>query len=187
MEEEVELLMEITNEKMEKAIGYLHEELLKLRAGKANPHMLDSVMVDYYGVSTPLNQVSNVNTFDARTIVVQPWEKNMIGPIEKAILHANLGFNPANNGELIRINVPALTEERRKILVKKVKQEGENAKVSIRNARREANEEIKKLQKGGLPEDLAKTTEIEIQKLTDNFSAKVEEYLLKKEKEIMTV
>jgi len=187
MEEEVDFLMDVTREKMENAITYLRDELLKLRAGKANPHMLDGVVVDYYGAMTPLNQVSNVNSSDARTILIQPWEKSMIEPIEKAILHANLGFNPVNNGEVIRINVPALTEERRKILVKQVKQEGENAKVSIRNARREANEEIKKLHKDGLPEDLAKTTETEIQKLTDNYSHKVDELLEKKEQDIMTV
>ncbi len=187
MEEEVDFLMDVTREKMENAITYLRDELLKLRAGKANPHMLDGVVVDYYGAMTPLNQVSNVNSSDARTILIQPWEKSMIEPIEKAILHANLGFNPVNNGEVIRINVPALTEERRKILVKQVKHEGENAKVSIRNARREANEEIKKLHKDGLPEDLAKTTETEIQKLTDNYSHKVDELLEKKEQDIMTV
>jgi ribosome recycling factor len=187
MEEEVELLMDITKEKMDKALSYLKDELLKLRAGKANPHMLDGVMVDYYGANTPLNQVSNVNTSDARTILIQPWEKTMIEPIEKAILHANLGFNPVNNGEVIRINVPALTEERRKVLVKQVKNEGENAKVSIRNARREANDEIKKMQKESLPEDVAKTTEAEIQKLTDSFSSKIDELLEKKEQDIMTV
>lgn len=187
MEEEVDFLLDVTKEKMENAINYLRDELMKLRAGKANPHMLDGVVVDYYGALTPLNQVSNVNTSDARTILIQPWEKSMIEPIEKAILHANLGFNPANNGEVIRINVPALTEERRKILVKQVKHEGENAKVSIRTARREANEEIKKLQKDGLPEDVAKTTETEIQKLTDSYSVKVDELLEKKEQDIMTV
>lgn len=187
MEEEVDLLIDITEEKMEKAIIHLKDELMKLRAGKANPHMLDGVMVDYYGTNTPLHQVSNVNTSDARTILIQPWEKNMIEPIEKAILRANLGFNPVNNGEVVRINVPALTEERRIILVKQVKQEGENAKVSIRNARREANEEIKKIQKDGLPEDAAKTAEVTIQKLTDSFSSKVDELLEKKEQDIMTV
>ena len=187
MEEEVDFLMDITKEKMDKAIHYLKDELIKLRAGKANPHMLDGVMVEYYGAKTPLSQVSNVNSSDARTILIQPWEKTMIEPIEKAILHANLGFNPVNNGEVIRINVPALTEERRKILVKQVKHEGENAKVSIRNARREANEEIKKMQKDGLPEDVAKTTEAGIQKLTDSYSTEIDELLEKKEQDIMTV
>jgi ribosome recycling factor len=187
MEEEVEFLKEVSEEKMEKALNHLRDELVKLRAGKANPHMLDGVMVDYYGTLTPLNQVSNVNTSDARTILVQPWEKPMIEPIEKAILHANLGFNPMNNGEVIRINVPALTEERRILLVKQVKQEGENAKVSIRNARREANEELKKMQKDGLSEDVVKKTETDIQKLTDSYSLKVDELLEKKEQDIMTV
>lgn len=187
MEEEVEFLKEVSEEKMVKALNHLRDELVKLRAGKANPHMLDGVMVDYYGALTPLNQVSNVNTSDARTILVQPWEKPMIEPIEKAILHANLGFNPMNNGEVIRINVPALTEERRILLVKQVKQEGENAKVSIRNTRREANEELKKMQKDGLSEDDVKKTETEIQKLTDSYSSRVDELLEKKEQDIMTV
>jgi ribosome recycling factor len=144
-------------------------------------------MVDYYGTMTPLQQVSNVGTLDARTITVQPWEKAMIAPIEKAILSANLGFNPQNNGEVIRIAVPPLTEERRKQLVKQVKNEGENARVSIRNARRDANEEIKKMQKDGLPEDMAKDAESEVQKITDSFNKKVEELLAKKEEEILTV
>jgi ribosome recycling factor len=149
--------------------------------------MLSGIMVDYYGTMTPLQQVSNVGTLDARTITVQPWEKAMIAPIEKAILSANLGFNPQNNGEVIRIAVPPLTEERRKQLVKQVKNEGENARVSIRNARRDANEEIKKMQKDGLPEDMAKDAESEVQKITDSFNKKVEELLAKKEEEILTV
>lgn len=172
---------------MVKAIAHLEDELKVIRAGKANPAMLSGIMVDYYGTLTPLQQVSNVGTLDARTITVQPWEKAMIGPIEKAILTANLGFNPQNNGEVIRIAVPPLTEERRKQLVKQVKTEGENARVSIRNARRDANEEIKKLQKNGLAEDLAKDAEAEIQKITDSYNKKVEELLVKKEEEILTV
>lgn len=187
MEEEVQLVLDIAEEKMENAINYLRDELSKLRAGKASPHLLDGIYVDYYGASTPLNQVSNINTPDPRNIIVQPWEKAMLEPIEKAILHANLGFNPVNNGEILRIMVPALTEERRKMLVKQVKGEGENARVSIRNARRDANEEIKKMQKEGLPEDAAKRAEQDIQKLTDSYSQKVDEMLQKKEEDIMTI
>lgn len=187
MEEDVQLIMDIAEEKMGKALSYLGDELAKLRAGKASPHMLDGVHVDYYGANTPLNQVSNINTPDARSITVQPWEKKMIEPIEKAIMHANLGFNPVNNGEILRIVVPALTEERRKVLVRQVKGEGENARVSIRNARRDANDEIRKLQKDGLPEDVAKKAEQDIQKMTDAYSEKIEELLRKKEEDIMTI
>lgn len=187
MEEDVQLVLDIAEEKMEKALIYLTDELSKLRAGKASPHMLDGIVVDYYGANTPLTQVSNINTPDPRSITVQPWEKNMLQPIEKAILHANLGFNPVNNGEILRIVVPALTEERRKNLVKQVKGEGENARVSLRNARREANEELRKMQKDGLPEDVVKRAEQEVQKLTDNFSKKVDELLSKKEDDIMTI
>ncbi len=187
MEEDVQLILDIAEEKMEKALVYLQDELSKLRAGKASLHMLDGINVDYYGTSTPLNQVSNINTPDPRSIVVQPWEKNMLATIEKAILQANLGFNPVNNGEMLRIVVPALTEERRKILVKQVKGEGENARVSIRNARRDANDELRKMQKDGLPEDVAKRSEQEVQKLTDKYSEKIEELLKKKEDDIMTI
>ena len=187
MKEDADLCVEVAKERMSKAIEHLENELRVIRAGKANPAMLSSIMVDYYGTLTPLQQVSSVGTTDARTISIQPWEKTMIAPIEKAIMAANLGFNPQNNGETIRIAVPPLTEERRKALVKQVKVEGENARVSIRNARRDANEELKKLQKNGLEEDLAKDSEIEVQKLTDNFSKKVEELLAKKEQEILTV
>lgn len=187
MNEEVAFYIEETKERMDKAITHLENELRVIRAGKANPAMLSGVMVDYYGAMTPLQQVSNVGTLDARTITIQPWEKNMIAPIEKAIMAANLGFNPQNNGEVIRIAVPALTEERRKQLVKQVKNEGENARVSIRNARRDANEEFKKLQKNGLAEDLAKDAEAEVQKLTDSYNKKVDDHLSKKEQEILTV
>jgi ribosome recycling factor len=187
MNEEIEFYIEETKERMEKAITHLDNELRVIRAGKANPAVLSGLMVDYYGTMTPLQQVSNVGTLDARTINIQPWEKTMIGPIEKAILAANLGFNPQNNGETIRIAVPPLTEERRKQLVKQVKNEGENARVSIRNARRDANEEFKKLQKNGLGEDVAKDAESDVQKLTDSYNKKVEEILEIKEKEILTV
>jgi ribosome recycling factor len=187
MHEDVEFCLEEAKERMDKAITHLENELRVIRAGKANPAMLSGIMVDYYGSTTPLQQVSNVGTLDARTISIQPWEKNMINPIEKAILAANLGFNPQNNGEVIRIAVPPLTEERRRNLVKQVKNEGENARVSIRNARRDANEQLKKLQKDGLEEDLAKDAESDVQKLTDNYNKKVEELLEKKEVEILTV
>lgn len=187
MNEEVELLLDVTEEKMQSAITHLEKALLKIRAGKANPTMLNGVFVDYYGTNTPLNQVANVGTSDARTIVIQPWEKNMIEPIEKAIMAANLGFNPDNNGEIIRINIPMLTEERRATLVKKVKAEGEEAKISLRSSRRDANEELKKMQKEGLSEDMEKTAEDKVQKLTDKFYEKVDSLISVKEKDIMTI
>ncbi|WP_462319393.1 ribosome recycling factor [Marinilabilia sp.] len=187
MEDEVQILIESSEEKMQKAIEHLDRELGKIRAGKANPKMLDGIMVEYYGSMTPLQQVASVNTPDPRTIAIQPWEKGMIGSIEKAIMNANLGLNPDNNGELVRINVPPLTEERRQSLVKQVKKEGEDARVSIRNARRDANDELKKLKKDGLPEDLEKDAEGQVQKLTDKYVKNVEDMLAKKEKDIMTV
>jgi ribosome recycling factor len=174
-------------DQMQKAIAHLEAELVKVRAGKANPSMLDSIYVDYYGNPTPLNQVANVNSLDARTLVIQPWEKAMIKPIEKAIIDANLGFAPQNDGQIVRINIPPQSEERRRDLVKKAKSEGENTKVSIRNLRRDGNEAVKKIQKAGLPEDLAKDAEARIQKMTDDFIAKVDKHLEAKEKEIMTV
>ena len=174
-------------QKMDKATAHLENELLTIRAGKASPHVLDNVMVDYYGSMTPLTGVASVLAPDARTITITPWEKKMIDPIERAILVANLNLTPQNNGEVIRIVVPPLTEERRKDLVKMVKHEGENARVSIRNARRDANEAIKKAQKDGVAEDVAKDTEAEIQKITDSFGKRVEDILDKKEKEILTV
>ncbi len=187
MNEEVQFYIDDAKESMEKAIHHLQVELSKLRAGKASPAMVDSVKVDYYGSPTPLSQVANVSTSDARTISIQPWEKNLIGAIEKAIINSNLGLNPSNDGMVIRINIPPLTEERRRDLVKKTKGEGESGKVSIRNIRRDANEAIKKLQKDGLPEDVAKDGEAKIQQLTDKFIARVDEVLAVKEKEIMTV
>lgn len=187
MNENTRKLVSLTREKMEKALLHLETELSRIRAGKANPHILDGIHVDYYGTPAPLNQISNIGTPDPKTITIQPWDKNMIGPIEKAILASNLGITPLNNGEIIRINIPALTEERRKELVKQVKQEGEIAKVSIRNARREGNEELKRMQKEGLPEDEAKVGEIEIQKITDDLSNKIDKVIEGKDKEIMTV
>lgn len=173
--------------KMCDAVTFLEEELKTYRAGKANPAVFNGVMVNYYGSMMPVPQVASITVPDAKTMFIQPWEKKMIPVIEKAIMDANIGFTPQNNGEVIRINVPALTEERRKELVKKAKNEGENAKISIRNARRDGIEALKKLQKEGLPEDVEKDSEAEIQKDTDNFSKKVEAILAAKEKEIMTV
>jgi len=187
MTEEVQLYLDDANEKMAAAITHLEKELLKIRAGKANPSMLNGVLVDYYGTMTALNQVANVSVPDPRTIAVQPWEKTMIGPIERAIMSANLGFNPDNNGEIIRINIPALTEERRKDLVKQSKSECENAKISIRNTRRDTIVELKKLIKEGLSEDMEKDAENEIQNMTNKFGKDIEEMLASKEKDIMTI
>ncbi|QJD95328.1 ribosome recycling factor [Mucilaginibacter robiniae] len=172
---------------MEKAIVHADNELSKIRAGKASPGMLDSIYVDYYGNPTPLNQVGNVNTPDARTIVVQPWEKSLLGPIEKAIKEANLGFNPQNDGSIIRINVPPLTEERRRDLVKKLKAEAENGKIAIRNIRKDTNEKIKKLKSDGVSEDEIKAGEADVQKLVDTYIVKVDQLSEAKEKDIMTV
>lgn len=184
---DVKPILDHMQDHMQKAITHLEAELVKIRAGKATPAMLDGVMVEYYGAMTPLNQVANVNTPEARTIIIQPWEKNLIKNIEKGIIDANLGLNPANDGQMIRITVPPLSEERRRDLVKRAKAEGENAKVSIRNLRRDANENIKKAQKAGLPEDAAKDAEARTQKTTDDFITKVDKHLEAKEKEIMTV
>ena len=174
-------------DKMSKAVNHLDEELKTYRAGKANPMMFNSVMVDYYGSPTPVPQVASVTTPDAKTIMLQPWEKKMIPVIEKAIIDANLGVTPQNNGEAIRCSIPPLTEERRKELIKKAKGAGENAKVSVRNARRDAIELLKKANKDGMPEDLQKEYEQLVQKETDAFTKKVDEIVSAKEKEIMTV
>jgi len=184
---DIKSIIDHMQDHMQKAITHLESELVKIRAGKASPNMLDGVMVDYYGAMTPLSQVANVNTPEARTIVIQPWEKSLIKAIEKAIIDSNLGMTPANDGIMIRINVPPLSEERRRDLVKRAKAEGEHAKVGIRNLRREANDNIKKAQKSGLPEDLAKDGEAKTQKITDDFISKVDKHLEAKEKEIMTV
>lgn len=187
MNEELQLIIATTEESMQDSVSHLENELSKIRGGRASASMLDGIMVDYYGVNTPLNQVANVNTPEARTIAVQPWEKSMIDPIMRAIQAANLGFNPTNNGTMIICAIPPMTEERRKQLVKKCKEEGENAKVSIRTARKDANEEIKLLVKKGLPEDEGKDGEAKVQAVTDNYSAKVDKHIEAKEKEIMTV
>jgi len=187
MNEEIEIIIEETTDRMKSSLSHLEAELSKLRAGKATPALLDGITVDYYGVNTPLNQVSNINTPDAKSIVVQPWEKTMLGTVEKAILAANIGLTPMNNGEIIRINVPPLTEERRIQLVKMVKTEGENCKISIRNSRKWANDELKKLLKEGLSEDMEKDAEDKVQVLTNDYSKKVDEIIEAKESDIMTV
>ena len=184
MNEEIEFILDTTKEAMTSAIAHLEKELRAIRAGKATPAMLANVMVDYYGSQTPLGQVANVTTPDPRTVAIQPWEKNMLQPIEKAIMIANLGFNPMNNGDIIMINVPPLTEERRIGLAKQAKAEAEHAKVGIRNARKDANTDIKKTD---ISDDLKKDSEAEVQKLTDSFVKIIEETLSVKEKEIMTV
>lgn len=170
-----------------KSITHLENELLKVRAGKATPSMLNGVLVEYYGSPTPLQQVANVGTADARTITVQPWEKSMLNEIAKGIINSNLGLNPQNNGETILINVPALTEERRRDLVKKAKSEGEHAKVGIRNNRKDAMDFVKDLKNDGLSEDFAKDAENQIQTITDAYVKKVDEVLELKEKDIMTI
>lgn len=187
MNDLIKLQLDDAKEHMEKTVAHTDHELLKIRAGKAMPSMVDGVHVDYYGSLVPVSQVANVNTPDARTIVIQPWEKTMITPIEKAIMEANLGFNPQNDGIVVRINVPPLTEERRKDLVKKVKAEAEAGKVTVRNIRKDANEKIKKLTKEGVSEDDIKVGEAEVQKLTDSFIAKIDKLVEAKEKDILTV
>ena len=183
--EEIELYLEEAKDLMTKAINHVSSELTKIRAGKANPSMLDGIMVSYYGVVSPLNQVSSMTTPDARTIFIKPWEKSLIQEIEKAILNANLGLNPQNDGQQVIINIPMLTEERRKQLVKQVHQECELGKVSIRAVRKETNEALKKIK--GAPEDDLKDAEDQVQKLTDDFSGKIDAMMKKKEGEIMTV
>lgn len=184
MNEEIDFILDTAKEAMDKAIQHLEKELVSIRAGRATPAMLSTVMVEYYGSQTPLGQVANVNTPDARTLSIQPWEKSMLQEIEKAIQMANLGFNPMNNGDLIMINVPPLTEERRKNLAKQAKAEAEDAKVGVRNARKEANNDLKKLD---ISEDLLKMAEDDVQKLTDKYVNTIEDKLAVKEKEIMTV
>lgn len=172
---------------MEKAINHLEAELIKIRAGRANPNMFDGLVVDYYGNPTPINQVGNISVTDARTLVIQPWEKNMLQPIERSIIAANLGVTPQNDGTIIRIFLPPLTEERRREIVKRVHQEGEHSKVAIRNIRRDAIEHIKRLKKDGLSEDLAKDSEDEVQEMTDKYISIVDKHLSQKEKEVMSV
>ena len=184
MNEEIELVLEEAKEQMQAAMSHLEKAFAKIRAGKASPVMLSTVQVDYYGSMTPLSQVANVNTPDARTLSVQPWEKSMLQEIEKAILNANLGFNPMNNGDLIIISVPPLTEERRKDLVKQAKAESEDAKIGIRSARQDGNKELKKLE---ISEDVLKDAEADVQELTNSFITKIDDALKLKESEIMKV
>ncbi|MGB0177633.1 MAG: ribosome recycling factor [Owenweeksia sp.] len=183
--EDINMILDMAREQMDKSISHLEKNLLKIRAGRANPSMLDTVRVDYYGSQTPLNQVANVSTPDARTISVQPWEKSMIPEIEKAILNSDLGLNPQNNGELVIINIPPLTEERRKDLVKAARAEGEDARIGVRSARKEANDEIKALD--GVSEDLIKDAEERVQSVTNKYTKKIDDILDKKEGEIMHV
>ncbi len=187
MSEELEMIIEDAETSMKKAIDFLEIELGKIRAGKATPAMVDGITIEYYGAPTPISQVANINIMDARTISIQPWEKTTLQPIERAIIAANIGINPQNDGINIRLYMPALTEERRKELVKKSSAEAEHSKVAIRNIRRDAIEEVKRLQKDGLSEDLAKDSEKEIQDITDRHIVLVEKHLAAKEKDMMAI
>jgi ribosome recycling factor len=187
MNDEIIFTLEEAAEGMQLALLHFEKELQKIRAGKASVQMLDGVRIDYYGVSTPVEQTANISTPDARQIIVQPWDKSVLGLIDKAIQAANLGFNPKNEGEILRIVVPPLTEERRRDLVKRAKTEAENARISMRNIRRSANDTAKKLKKDGVPEDEVEKLEEDIQKLTDDFIARIDKVLENKEKDIMTV
>jgi ribosome recycling factor len=187
MSEDLSLTIDLAEDSMKKAIVHLEAGLVKIRAGKANPQMLDGIMVDYYGSPTPINQVGNISVLDARTLTIQPWEKNMLQPIERAIIASNIGINPQNDGVIIRLFLPPLTEERRRELVKRCQGEGEHSKVAIRNIRRDAIESIKKLQKNGLSEDAAKDAEADVQEMTNKYIALVDKHLASKEKEIMSV
>jgi ribosome recycling factor len=187
MVEDIQSISSGAQEQMKKAIGHLETELVKIRAGKANPQMFDGLVVDYYGSPVPINQVANISVMDARTLSIQPWEKNMVQPIERAIIAANMGVTPQNDGALIRIFMPPLTEERRRELVKRCQGEGEQSKIAIRNIRRDALEGIKRLQKNGLSEDAAKDAESGVQQMTDKYIGLVETHLSSKEKEIMSV
>lgn len=187
MADELDMIIEETDDSMTKAITHLETELIKIRAGKATPNIVDGIVVDYYGNPTPINQVGNISVADARTLTIQPWEKNMLQPIERAIIAANIGLNPQNDGSMIRLFLPPLTEERRRELVKRAQNEGEQSKVAIRSIRREAMEQIKKLQKNGMSEDVTKDAETSVQELTDRFIGLVDKHLAIKEREIMTV
>lgn len=185
--EEIDLFLDEANDLMDKAIEHVNHELSKIRAGKAMPNMLDGIFVEYYGNMTPMNQVASINTPDARSLLIKPWEKSVLGEIEKAIINSDLGLNPQNDGETIRINIPPLTEERRLNLMKQVKAEAENGKVSIRNIRKETNDSLKKLLKEGVSEDLVKDAEGEVQKLTDKHTARIDQLIEAKEEDIMTI
>ncbi len=185
--EDIDFFLEQAEEMMDKAVDHLTVELSRIRAGKASPGMLDGLEIDYYGAMSPLNQIASVTTPDARTIAIKPWEAKIIPEIERAIVNSDLGLNPQNDGELIRINIPALTEERRLNLVKQAKAEGENGRVSVRNVRKDVNDSLKNLLKEGVAEDLVKSAEEEVQKITDKHVEKIDQLLMVKEKDIMTV
>ncbi|TFV93420.1 ribosome recycling factor [Algoriphagus kandeliae] len=185
--EEIELYLDDAKEQMQKAVDHTAAELVKIRAGKAMPNLMDGIMVPYYGTPTPINQVSSITTPDARTLAIKPFERNLISEIEKAIINSDLGLAPQNNGEIIILTIPALTEERRLTLVKQAKHESENGKISVRTVRKDTNDSLKKLQKEGASEDEIKRAEEKVQKLTDQYIAKIEELLAKKEAEIMKV
>lgn len=187
MQEEIQMLMDEARESMDKAIDHLHKELTKIRAGKANPSMLSSVMVEAYGVQSPINQLASITTPDGRTLSIQPFDKSTLQAIEKGILQSNIGLTPQNDGEFIRLNIPPLTEERRKDMVKQTKAEGEHAKISLRSARKDAMDFVKSLKEDGLSEDMAKNAEEDVQKIVNDYTAKVESVLANKENEIMTV
>ena len=187
MIEDIASIITTAEDHMKKAIGHLEAELVKIRAGKANPQIVDGIVVDYYGSPMPINQIANISVVDARTLSIQPWEKNMLQPIERALIAANIGINPQNDGNLIRLFLPPLTEERRKELVKKCQGEGEHSRVAVRNIRRDAIEHIKRMEKNGLSKDAAKDAETEVQQVTDQFISAIEKHLASKEKEIMSV
>jgi ribosome recycling factor len=187
MNSDIQFYLDHARDHMQKALHHLEEELAKIRAGKANPQLLDNVMAEYYGALTPINQMATISATDAKTLVIKPWEKKMLAEIEKAIFAANLGLTPVNDGETIRIIMPPLTEERRKELVKKAKSEGEHAKIAVRNIRRDANEHIKALQKNGVPEDEVKEGEHRVQNLTNDYIAKIDKLLEAKEADIMKI
>jgi len=187
MNEEIEMMLDEARSSMDKALEHLQKQLGKIRAGKANPSMLSSVMVQAYGIQSPINQLASITTPDARTLSIQPFDKSTLGDIEKGILQANIGLNPQNDGEFIRLNIPPLTEERRREMVKQTKTEGEEAKISLRSARKEALDYVKSLEKDGLSEDLAKNAEAEVQKVVVEYTTKVDAILSVKEDEIMTV
>ena len=187
MSDELNKIIHHAQDSMNKAIAHLEVELVKVRAGKAHPNIVDGIVVDYYGTPTPISQVGNISVADARTLTIQPWEKNMLQPIERSIIAANIGITPQNDGNMIRLFMPPLTEERRKELVKKAQGEGEHSKVAIRSIRRDSMEHVKKLQKNGLSEDVCKDAEKQIQEITDRYIVMVDKHLAAKEKEIMTV
>ena len=185
--EELEFYIEEAKDHMEKSIHHVSHMLAKIRAGRAMPNMLDGLMVEYYGNPTPINQVASINTPDPKTLAIKPWEKNMISEIEKAIINSDLGLNPQNDGEMVRLNIPPLTEERRKDLVKQSRHEAEHGKISVRNVRKDANDHIKKLLKEHVSEDEVKKAEAKVQELTDEYIKKIDDLLAKKEEDIMTV